>query len=243
MTPHRDVALGGSTGLPLPRRRRMTHRGVPCRSRTRGGPDDCAGHLPLQARWHEPHAGVVSDKPGVTDRVHIPWARLLIIAGAATMVISAAVGYAWLKRMPELQPVDSGQQAQIRATESTSATIFASTGLSQAPSCAVTSGGGDPVTVGNAQRITRPRASSPPSAPSDRGNQVHGHVQRCVRGWALRGRAGSCCPRGHLHRGGITGARHVRRGGSPRLPSAATEVATEVIRTRIIPTSATNHSA
>ena len=94
----------------------------------------------------------MSDKPGVTDRVHIPWARLLIIAGAATMVISAAVGYAWLKRMPELQPVDSGQQAQIRATESTSATIFASTGLSQAPSCAVTSGGGDPVTVGNAQR-------------------------------------------------------------------------------------------
>lgn len=130
----------------------MTHRGVPCRSRTRGGPDDCAGQLPLQARWHEPHAGVVSDKPGVTDRVHIPWARLLIIAGAATMVISAAVGYAWLKRMPELQPVDFGQHAQIRATESTSATIFASTGLSQAPSCAVTSGGGDPVTVGNAQR-------------------------------------------------------------------------------------------
>jgi hypothetical protein len=67
------------------------------------------------------------------------------------MFVSAAVGYAWLKRMPELQPVDFGQQAQIRATESTSATIFASTGMSQPPSCEVTSGNGDPVTVGDAQ--------------------------------------------------------------------------------------------
>lgn len=82
--------------------------------------------------------------------MHIPWARLLILAGAATMLISAAVGYVWLERMPELKPVDFGQQAQIRATESTSATIFASTGMSQPPSCEVTSGNGDPVTVGDA---------------------------------------------------------------------------------------------
>jgi hypothetical protein len=68
------------------------------------------------------------------------------------MLVSAAVGYLWLKRMPELHPVDFGQQAQIRATESTSATIFASTGMSQPPSCEVASGNGDPVAVGEAER-------------------------------------------------------------------------------------------
>lgn len=68
------------------------------------------------------------------------------------MIVSAAVGYVWLTRMPELQPVDFGQQTSVRATESTSATIFASTGMSQPPSCEVTSGNGDPVTVGDAQR-------------------------------------------------------------------------------------------
>lgn len=93
----------------------------------------------------------MSETRGVSDRVHIPWARLLIVAGVVTMSISAAVGYVWLTRMPELQPVDFGQQAQIRATESTSATIFASTGMSQPPSCDVTSGHGDPVTVTDAR--------------------------------------------------------------------------------------------
>lgn len=68
------------------------------------------------------------------------------------MFVSAAVGYVWLNRIPELQPVDFGQQTSIRATESTSATIFASTGMSQPPSCEVTAGNVDPVTVGDAQR-------------------------------------------------------------------------------------------
>ena len=93
----------------------------------------------------------MSDTRGVTHRAHIPWAPLLILAGAATVFVSAALGYVLLNRMPDLQPVDFGQQAQIRATESTSATIFASTGMSQPPSCEVTSGNGDPVTVGDAQ--------------------------------------------------------------------------------------------
>ena len=68
------------------------------------------------------------------------------------MLVSAAVGFVWLERMPELQPVDFGQQTSLRATESTSATIFASTGMSQPPSCEVTSGNGVPVTVGDARR-------------------------------------------------------------------------------------------
>lgn len=185
----------------------------------------------------------MSDKPGVTDRVHIPWARLLIIAGAATMVISAAVGYAWLKRMPELQPVDFGQQAQIRATESTSATIFASTGLSQAPSCAVTSGGGDPVTVGNAQRYHQAEGlESAFSFPVTAGTRYTVTCSGASEDGRFAVAQDPAVPEGIFIAAGSL-ARHVCRGGSPRLPSAATEVATEVIRTRIIPTSATNHSA
>lgn len=65
---------------------------------------------------------------------------------------SAVVGYLWLQRMPELEPVDFGQQVQITATESTSATIFVSTGLSRPPSCEVTSEDGDPVAAGDAER-------------------------------------------------------------------------------------------
>lgn len=88
---------------------------------------------------------------GVTDTVDVPWARLLVLAGAVTVLVSAGIGFVWLNRMPDLQPVDFGQQAQIRATESTSATIYASTGMSRPPSCTVTTGNGNPVTVGDAQ--------------------------------------------------------------------------------------------
>lgn len=101
------------------------------------------------------------------------------------MFISAALGYVWLKRMPELQPVDFGQQTQIRATESTSATIFASTGMSQPPSCEVTSGNGDPVTVGDAQHYRQgaglesasgfPMTSGTAYAVTCRGTAQHGH--------------------------------------------------------------------
>jgi hypothetical protein len=95
---------------------------------------------------------VVSGRSGVTDRRRIPWARILILAGAVTVLTSAAVGYVWLTRMPELQAVDFGQQAEISATASTSATIFASTGMSRPPSCEVISENGDPVGVGEAER-------------------------------------------------------------------------------------------
>lgn len=98
------------------------------------------------------HARVVSSRRGVTDRGRISGARILVLAGAVTMVASAVVGYVWLKRMPELQPVDFGQQVEVRATASTSATIFASTGMSRPPSCTVISENGDPVTVGEAKR-------------------------------------------------------------------------------------------
>jgi hypothetical protein len=88
----------------------------------------------------------------VVEKGHAPWARLLIVAGAVTTLASAAVGYLWLHRMPELRPVDFGQQVKITATESTSATIFASTGLSRPPSCEVTSANGGRVTLGGARR-------------------------------------------------------------------------------------------
>lgn len=88
----------------------------------------------------------------VTDNAHLLWARVLIVAGAVITLASAGVGYLWLHRIPELQPVDFGQHVQIIATESTSATIFASTGLSRPPSCEVISENGDPVAVGNARR-------------------------------------------------------------------------------------------
>lgn len=94
----------------------------------------------------------MSKRCGVTDRRRIPWARILILAGAVTMLASAAVGYVWLKRMPELRSVDFGQQAEISATASTSATIFASTGMSRPPSCEVISENGDPVPLGEAKR-------------------------------------------------------------------------------------------
>lgn len=111
-----------------------------------------AGHSPLRHRQDERHAGGMSEALAVADQRHRPWARLLIVAGAVTTLASAVVGYLWLHRMPELQPVDFGQQAQITATESTSATIFASTGLSRPPSCEVNSENGDPVHVGEAER-------------------------------------------------------------------------------------------
>jgi hypothetical protein len=94
----------------------------------------------------------VSKALDVAGKGHAPWVRLLVVAGAVTTLTSAAVGFLWLHRMPELRPVDFGQQVQITATQSTSATIFASTGLSRPPSCEVTSGNGGPVTVGGAER-------------------------------------------------------------------------------------------
>lgn len=94
----------------------------------------------------------MSETLAVTDRGRVPWARFLIVAGAVTTLASIVVGYVWIQRMPALQPVDFGQQVQITATKSTSATIFASTGLSRAPSCEVTSGNGDAVPVGDAER-------------------------------------------------------------------------------------------
>ena len=94
----------------------------------------------------------MSGPRGDAERLHVPWALLLVLVGALTVLVSAGVGFTWLNRMPDLQPVDFGQQAQVRAQESTSATIYASTGMSRPPSCTVTTGDGDPVPVGDAQR-------------------------------------------------------------------------------------------
>ena len=96
--------------------------------------------------------GVMAETPAVTIKPHVPWAKALIVGGAVLTLASAVVGFLWLQRMPELQPVDFGEQVQISATESTSATIYASTGLSQAPSCEVTLGDGARATVGEAER-------------------------------------------------------------------------------------------
>ena len=94
----------------------------------------------------------MSATPAASDKRHVAWARVLVVAGVVTTLVSAVVGYVWLHRMPALQAVDFGQRVQIAATESTSATIFASTGLSRPPSCEVSSGNGEAVTVGEADR-------------------------------------------------------------------------------------------
>ena len=93
----------------------------------------------------------MSGPRGDAERLHVPWALLLVLVGALTVLVSAGVGFTWLNRMPDLQPVDFGQQAQVRAQESTSATIYASTGMSRPPSCTVSPGTGELVTVGDAQ--------------------------------------------------------------------------------------------
>ena len=98
----------------------------------RGGPYG-RGPWPLGHQRGGRHAGGVSKALAVTSRARFPWGGVLIVAGAVTTVIAAVVGYLWLQRMPELRPVDFGQQVQVTATESTSATIFASTGLSRPP--------------------------------------------------------------------------------------------------------------
>lgn len=64
-------------------------------------------------------------------------------------------GHTWLKRIPELQPVGFGQQVEISATASMSATIFASTGMSRPPSCDMITENGDPVTVGEVSRYVQ----------------------------------------------------------------------------------------
>lgn len=97
------------------------------------------------------HAGGMSATRAASDKRHVAWARVLVVAGAVTTLASAVVGYLWLHRMPGLQAVDFGQRVQFAATESASATIFASTGLSRPPSCEVTSGSGEAVTVGEAE--------------------------------------------------------------------------------------------
>lgn len=88
----------------------------------------------------------------VARRRHVPWVRLLIVAGAVIALASAVVGALSRQRMPEMHPVDFGQQVQITATDATTATIFGSTGLSQAPSCKVATANSEPVPVGEAER-------------------------------------------------------------------------------------------
>jgi hypothetical protein len=94
----------------------------------------------------------VGEGVGVSERPHLAWARVLVVVGVAIALASAVVGYVWLQRMPELQPVDFGQRVPVVATETTSVTIFVSTGLSSPPSCKVTTGNGGAVTVGEAER-------------------------------------------------------------------------------------------
>ena len=94
----------------------------------------------------------VGEGVGVSERPHLAWARVLIVVGVAIALASAVLGYVWLQRMPELQPVDFGQRVPVVATETTSVTIFVSTGLSSPPSCEVTTGNGGAVTVGEAER-------------------------------------------------------------------------------------------
>jgi hypothetical protein len=94
----------------------------------------------------------MAGRVAVTSRPHTPWAKALIVGGAVVTLVSAVVGFLWLQRMPELQPVDFGEQVKITSTATTSATIYASTGLSRAPSCEVSIGDGASVAVGEAER-------------------------------------------------------------------------------------------
>jgi hypothetical protein len=94
----------------------------------------------------------MAEKLAVTHTPHVRWAKELIVGGALLTLASAVVGYLWLQRVPELNPVDFGEHVTVTATKSASATIFASTGLSRAPSCDVTTGDRASVTVGEAAR-------------------------------------------------------------------------------------------
>jgi hypothetical protein len=76
----------------------------------------------------------------------------LIVGGIAITLASAVVGVVWLDRMPDVHPVAFGEQVQITATESTTATIYASTALSRPPSCEAISQDGTAVPVGEAGR-------------------------------------------------------------------------------------------
>ena len=58
-----------------------------------------------------------------------------IIAGAVIMLGTAAVGFRWLNRVPELDPVPFGEQTQVTATGSGGATIFTPTGQAVTPAC------------------------------------------------------------------------------------------------------------
>jgi hypothetical protein len=97
----------------------------------------------------------MAEQTAVARTPHAPWAVALIVGGALLTLASAVVGYLWLGRVPELAPVDFGEQVEIISTDSASTTIYVSTGLSQAPSCEVTLANGAAVRVGEAERYVQ----------------------------------------------------------------------------------------
>jgi hypothetical protein len=79
-------------------------------------------------------------------------AVILMIVGAVMTLGSAVMGFVWLNLAPELDPVPFGEQSQVTATRSGSATIFSPTGQSAAPPCTATTADGAEVGLGEPER-------------------------------------------------------------------------------------------
>jgi hypothetical protein len=76
----------------------------------------------------------------------------MILVGAVITLGSAAAGFVWLSRTPDLHTVPFGEQVQITATSSDEATIFTSTGQSAIPTCQAARQDGQQVMLGEPQR-------------------------------------------------------------------------------------------
>jgi hypothetical protein len=86
----------------------------------------------------------------VSSRSHR--AVILMVIGAVITLGSAVTGFVWLNLAPELDPVPFGEQAQLTATRSGTATIFSPTGQSAAPPCTATTPDGAQVVLGEPAR-------------------------------------------------------------------------------------------
>lgn len=79
-------------------------------------------------------------------------AVILMIIGAVMTLGSAVTGFVWLNLAPKLDPVPFGEQSQLTATRSGTATIFSPTGQSAAPPCTATTPDGAEVVLGEPER-------------------------------------------------------------------------------------------
>ncbi len=79
-------------------------------------------------------------------------ARVLVVVGAVMTLGFSVVGFLWLNRAPDLDPVPFGERSEITATGSGTATIFTSTGQGVPPACQATTRDGREVVLGEPGR-------------------------------------------------------------------------------------------